>query len=204
MPVFNVQKRGKSKPSQLRRNGEVPMALVDRDHQTTMIQASADSLREALRHTDSHGRLELKLDGDKKSRKAIVKAFDQDPVRHELLHVTLQVVADDDQVKLDVPVIGHGSPIDAESPEVTLMQVTDHVKLRGKMSSMPERIEVDLSGLQAGHHIEAKDLDLPEGIDLISSPDATIFSMKVRSFAETTEEEVVAEPEAESEAEPAP
>jgi large subunit ribosomal protein L25 len=199
MSPFTVQRRSRStsKPKQLRRQGLLPMALVERSHETMLIQAPLDTLREAMRHTDGLGRLEIQIDGEPGARKAIVKHIEQDALRHELMHVTLQEVADDDQVRLDVPVIARGEPQAMADGDLMLMAVTDHVKLRGRLSDMPDHVEVDVSGLQPGQHIEAHELQLPEGIDLVSAGEATLFSLRMREQAVEDVPEVGEEPSAE-------
>ncbi|HSI73733.1 MAG TPA: hypothetical protein VK934_11215, partial [Fimbriimonas sp.] len=136
MALFTVQPRSRStsKPKQLRKQGILPMALVERTHETMLIQATVISLRDAMRNADGLGRLEFKIDGEKGSRKAIVKHVEHDALKHELLHVTLQEVTDDDQVKLDVPVRAVGEPASSGEAEILLTAVTDHVKLRGRLA----------------------------------------------------------------------
>lgn len=190
MSIFNVQPRSRStsKPKQLRRDGLLPMALVERTHQTMLIQAPVEALRKAMHSADGLGRLDIQIEGEKTPRKAIVKHIEQDALKHMLIHVTLQEVTEDDQVKMDVPVVAIGEPTAMETEDLMLMAVTDHVKLRGRLADMPDHLEVDVTGLEPGHHIEAGNVQLPAGIELMSSADATLFSLRSR-------EEATAEPE---------
>ena len=61
------------------------------------------------------------------------------------------------------------------------------------MSDIPAHVEVDVSTLEVGHHINAGDLELPEGIKLLSSPDATLFGLQYLR-AVSLEPEVSEEP----------
>ncbi len=191
MSIFTVQRRSRStsKPKQLRREGMLPMALVERSHETMLIQAPTDALRRAMNNADGLGRLNIQIEGEATPRKAIVKHIEQDALKHQLIHVTLQEVSEDDQVKMDVPVVAIGEPAAMATEDLMLMAVTDHVKLRGRLADMPDHLEVDVTGLEPGHHIEASDVTLPNGIELMSSGDATLFSLRSR-------EEATAEPEA--------
>lgn len=207
MSVLQVQPRAAGKPAKLRRQGLLPMALVGRDHSTTLIQASELDLRRAMAAADGLGRMDLAIEGEKKPRKVMVKHVDKDFVHQQILCVTLVEVSADDVVRLDLPIVATHLREDFEGSGLSLMHPTDHIKVRGKMSSMPERIEVDLSHLEVGHHINAGDLQLPEGLELISSPDATVFSLQVLRVAslepEAVEEQPVegVEPEAAAEVE---
>jgi large subunit ribosomal protein L25 len=183
MSVLQVEHRTSGKPAQLRRRGLLPMALVERNHTTTLIQASEHDLRKAVQGADGLGRLDIEIAGETKARKVMVKHIEKDFIRQQILCVTLVEVSAEDVVKFDLPIIGVNIPEDFEGHGLSLMNPTDHIKVRGKMSALPERIEIDLSHLEVGHHVNAGDVQLPEGVELISSPDATLFSLQVLKAA---------------------
>jgi len=163
------------------------MALVERTHATILIQARADEFRSAIVHTDAMGRLDFKIEGETQTRRAIVKNVEQDVLKRELLHITLQEVSEEDMVKVDVPVVATGTPSSATDGDYVLMAATDHVKVRGKLGLIPERIEVNVSHLEPGHHIAASDIQMPAGVELMSSPDATLFSLRSSTVTEQPE-----------------
>lgn len=176
MSLFQVQRREKGlKPKQLREKGTIPMAFVERNHETIPIQAPSHELREAMRHTDGRGTLELDFDGHK--RKAIVKSVDHDALKGELIHITLQEVSEDDQVRVDIPVVAVGHNDDADTNGIQVTAVTDVLKVKGKLKDIPEKIEVDISRLSVGEHISAGEAALPEGVELVSAADATLFTV---------------------------
>ena len=168
----------KTKPAHLRRAGLIPLALTRRDHSTITLQATIDSLKSALKAADGHGRFELKLDGGD-TIKVILKQQAFDWLHHKPLSATLQEVGEDDVLKLDVPIISTGTPEPVKAGEAMLTQPTSHVKLRGKVADMPEHIEIDVAHLTIGDSISAHELELPEGVDLLSSPEATLFTCQV-------------------------
>jgi large subunit ribosomal protein L25 len=162
------------------------MALVERTHETMLIQAPVEELRRAMAHVDGHGRMEFQIEGEDGSRRAIVKHVEQDPMKQELIHVTLQEVADEDMVKIDVPVVAIGHSAEADGSGVALTTVTDHLKIRGRMMDLPERIEVDISNLGVGEHISASEITLPPGVELLSPADATLFTVTLIREPDTT------------------
>jgi large subunit ribosomal protein L25 len=168
----------KTKPAHLRRAGMIPLALTRRDHTTITLQAPIDELKAAIKHADGHGRFEIKLSGGD-TIKVILKQQAYDWLHHKPLSATLQEVGEDDVLKLDVMVTSVGTPQSVKDGEAMLTQPTAHVKLRGKVADMPEQIEVDVSGLGVGDSISAHELELPEGVDLISSGEATLFVCQV-------------------------
>jgi large subunit ribosomal protein L25 len=168
----------KTKPTHLRRAGMIPLALTRRDHTTISLQAPIDELKSAMKHADGHGRFELKLSGGD-TIKVILKQQAFDWLHHKPLSATLQEVGEDDVLKLDVPITSVGVPEAVKNGEATLTQPTSHVKLRGKVADMPEQIEIDVSHLGIGDSISAHEVELPEGVDLLSSGDSTLFVCQV-------------------------
>src|SRR5258708_6160360 len=110
MSTLNVTPRtqGGAKAKQLRKEGSVPISLIGRDHKPLLVSASLVEVRKALSHPDSHGRVNVQIDGAK-ATKAVVKNLEHDAIKHQLLAVTLQVVDEDDMIKADVPITMHGT-----------------------------------------------------------------------------------------------
>jgi large subunit ribosomal protein L25 len=178
MSVLHVERREPGKPAKLRKQGLLPMALVERNHTTTLIQATEIDLRKAMASADGLGRLDLEIAGEKKPRKVMIKQIDKDFIHHQVLTVTLVEVSEDDQVRIELAIVPINVPENFEGAGLSLTHPTDHITVRGKLSAMPDRIEVDLSHLEVGHHINAGDVQLPEGVELVSSADATLFSLQ--------------------------
>lgn len=193
MSTFRAQRRPENsrKPHQMRREGIIPMALISRDQGTTLLQASKADVQYALKHLDGHGGIELEIDEEKSNRKVIVKHVDNDPLKGGIINLTLQEVSARDVVKLDVQVVPINHGVDEQGTVLT--QPTTHVKVQGRMSDLPSSLEVDVANLEVGHHINAGDIELPKGVKLVSSPDATLFSMQVLK-AVSLEPEVAEEP----------
>lgn len=199
MATFTVSPRDEhgAKPKHLRRKGIVPMAIIDRGHHTQMVQASIGDLREAFGSTDSHGMIDVRIEGAKDGFKAIVKSVDSDPIAHQILSVTLQEVAEGDTINATLPVVAKGHNDEMDGAALVLTAVTTELKVRGEVANLPESIEVDVSHLGAGEHINAGDVKLPSGVDLVTSPDAVLFTVSFVAApvleAEVPTEEEIAE-----------
>lgn len=197
MSMFQVENRSRdgAKPKQLRKSGLLPMALVERSHETKLLQAPFEDLREAMRHLDGHGAMEFQISGEAGPRKAIVKHIEKDAIKRELVHVTLQEVSDEDSIKMDLPIILRGHVEDEQG--ITLTQVLDHLKVRGKLKNMPDHVEINVGGMTVGSHIEAGQIELPEGIESLSPSDATVATLSVVSEPVLeTEDEIASAAEA--------
>jgi large subunit ribosomal protein L25 len=195
MSILHVERRtaGAVKPKHLREKGLLPLGLVTREHKTDTLQVSTEEFRKALSHVDALGRLDIEITGEKGRRKVMVKQIDKNYIRGQILHVTLQEVSEDDMVKVDIPIVPVGTPVPVADGLGVLVHPTDHIKIRGRMGDLPNHFEVDVSHLDMTGHISAADVVLPEGIELLSSPDATLFSVNAIKVEEPTESEVTGE-----------
>ena len=192
MSTLTIQTRDpKHQAVKLRKQGLLPMALLARDHTTTLVQSTEEELKKAMRGADGLGRVDVET-ADGRKLKAVVKKVDRDILTTHIIHAVLQEVGEDDTVTLDVAVVPHGTPEAVTEGLATLQHQTDTIKIRGKMSSMPQHLEVDISHLGIGEHVAASEIALPEGITLISSPDAMLFSVNVLRAAIEEEAPVVA------------
>jgi large subunit ribosomal protein L25 len=191
MSVLNVKERpADANPKSLRRSGQVPMALVRKGGETVLLQATVNDVKRALAKAHGAGMIDVLIDGQKKPVGAIVKSVDRDTISRTLTHVSMLQVNQDDTIRVDVPVVAVGTPAAVAAGEAVLMHTSEHVKLKGKVSDIPDTIEVDISGLGVHESITAGHITLPEGVELLSAADSQIFSVALPpKYEETTETE---------------
>lgn len=169
---------GKSALARLRRGGVLPMAIIEKGKGTLMIQAAEREVRDVLRHSGSLKQFQIKLEGESRPRNVILKQIDKDYMRNRLLHIAVMQVADTDVVTVDVPIHYVGTPVAVAHHEATLLHPTDHIKVKGKLSDIPQQIELDVSGLELGQSLSVSDLAIPGGLEVLTSLDATVASVK--------------------------
>ncbi len=78
-----------------------------------------------------------------------------------------------------------------ESKRLLLETFVTEIELHGEADKFPEKIEYDASNLEYGNKVCAKDLDIPEGIEL--GVDADLVVAKVEGNVTVTDEEEEAE-----------
>ena len=199
--MVTPRKANGEKPKHLRKMGLIPMVLIDREHQPHTVKAPLTALQAAVRSADSHGVIMLQIEGESAVRKAMLKSLEGDALARQVLCATFQEVNESDLVKTTVPVVAIGGSVADENSEVLLRALTTELNIRAKVSDIPESIEVDTSKLAEGEHISVSDLALPEGIEILTSPDAILFNvLHVQApVLETEDLEVTAEGETQAE-----
>src|SRR5690606_41173759 len=82
-----------------------------------------------------------------------------------------------------------------------VVQELDTVSVTAEATSLPDRLEASVAGLDAGAQITAADLPLPEGTELVSEPDTVLVVVTASpTAAEMGVEEAPAEGEESGEA----
>jgi large subunit ribosomal protein L25 len=202
---------GKQGAKRTRTGGSVPAVLYGEQLDTRALSIDAHDLRVAL--STPSGRnviLQLNLEGDEGTTRAVIREMDRDPVTREILHVDLQRISENKPVIMHVPVTLVG-----ESPAVKEGRgILDHtmrqLEVRCLPRDIPENIEVDISALEAKHAIHDRDITV-ERLELLDNPERpvvevlqpTIFREPAEVEAEAEAAEVAAEGEAPEEGEAA-
>jgi large subunit ribosomal protein L25 len=179
MVLLEVEERdGSRAPKHLRKDGIVPMALVEPGKDTRLVQAPVGEVKRVISNSSGVGMFELKVKGEDKKRTVIVKQLDQDILRRQLLNVTVMQITRDQVLVSDIPVHAVGTPEPIKDHIAVLVSPTSHVKVKGKAMDLPASIEVDVSGMQIGDSINVEAVSLPPGVEIASSHDAVLFSLQ--------------------------
>lgn len=179
MVLLEVEERdGAQAPKHLRRQGLVPMALVEPGTGTRLVQAPVMDVNRALGRSSGVGMFELQIKGESKKRTVVLKQLDRDVLKRQLLNVTVMQITRDQVLTSDVPIHAVGTPEPVSDHLGVLVSPTSHIKLKGKAMDLPGMVEVDVSGMQIGDSISVDSITLPEGVELASSHDAVLFSLQ--------------------------
>jgi large subunit ribosomal protein L25 len=180
MALLYVMRQGAELPSQpmdSHRQGLVSVLLVDKENTSHRMVASFHEIRRAIKEAEGVGKFKLRVDGDKRTRSVIVKSVERDASERTRFRLVLAEIGEADTLRIDVPVTFHGSP--SELPKDTVIdRPCKYVRVRGKVSLLPDKFDVDLSKLDAGKPICAGSLNLPEGIELLTPEETKLFALK--------------------------
>jgi large subunit ribosomal protein L25 len=199
---------GKGAARRIRRDNKVPAVLYGHGLDPVHITLPGHDTMLALKHGGANALLTIDIDG--KTQMAIPQQIQAHPIKGFLEHLDLLLVRKGEKVNVEVPVhvVGDAEPGTLVSTEHTTVSV------QAEATHIPDFIEVNVDGLEAGTQILAKDLTLPEGTVLNMDEEAlivNIFIPKVEVLEAPEGEELegaevpeVGEAEAEAETEAAP
>jgi large subunit ribosomal protein L25 len=197
--VVSAQKRaetGKNVNRRLRVQGHIPGVVYGRKTDPVSVFVSPKEIGAILRSASGENTLfDLELDGNR--RKVILKEYQVEPLKGQLLHADFYEVALDQIIQVSVHVEIQGVPVGVKVQGGVLDFVSRELEVECLPTDIPERIMVDVSELEIGKHLRVSDLRLPDKIKVLTEPDVVI----VHVVAPRAEEEVA--PAAAAEAAPA-
>ena len=187
---------GKGAARRTRRAGLVPAVLYGHGEAPKHIALPAREFAAAIRHGGINQVFAIAI-SDGTEALALPKAIQRDPIKDTFEHVDLLIVRRGEKVTVDVPVRLVG-----EAARGTLvMHEHDRLSINADAMHLPEYLEASVEGLEAGSHVTAADIKLPEGSELASDADLVIAVVAQAPSAEQLEGEGAGEGGAPAEAE---
>jgi large subunit ribosomal protein L25 len=182
MQELTIRRRegtGKSVVRKLRRAGAVPAILYGGATPQAITVDPRAVLRIIHGHEGSTQLLSLKFDGDgnRAGLMAIIRDMQFDPVSDALLHVDLQEVSADRAITVRVAVHPVGEAIGVKDTKGILSLVLHELEVSCLPTSIPERIDADVTGLAIGDVLTVGDLRPPEGVRIINDPGQAVATV---------------------------
>ncbi len=189
---------GKGAARRARAGGRVPAVLYGHGIEPRHLTVDARQFGQALRSGGANALLQLQLGGDR--HLALAREIQRHPVRGSYTHVDFLVVRRGEVVTVAVPVHLVG-----DAPGVVqggiLDQDVHQLSVEAEVTSVPEVIDGDVSGLQIGDVLRVGDLKPPAGVTVLDDPEAPVASVVAPTVEPVKVQEEAAEGEAEAEAE---
>jgi len=206
LPAHPRHETGSRAANRLRKQGMIPGVLYGHGKPAVLFAVEPAHLREAMStEAGRHAVLEVALEGQKRTHRAIIKELELDPVRHIVTHLDLQEIRLDEVIEAKVAVHYEG-PSAGEKAGGMLDEATRELTVKGKVTEIPEHISVDITEMVVGDALYVKDIAVPEGLELLDDPELVLCSVlmprKAVEEVAPEEEEAAAAAEAEEAAEP--
>ena len=182
---------GKGAARRIRRENKVPAVVYGHGNEPIHLTLPGHETMMALKHGGANALLELEIDG--KDHLALTKQVQIDPIKRHLEHVDFVAVKRGEKVTVEVPVHLVGEA----ARETLVVTETATIQLEAEATHIPEHIEVDIEGAEAGTQIHASDLTIPSGSTLLLDPETLVVNVTQQQSAEALEAELE---EAEAEA----
>ncbi|MBU9275527.1 50S ribosomal protein L25/general stress protein Ctc [Burkholderia gladioli] len=171
--AFERTLQGTGASRRLRNAGKTTGIVYGGEAAPQMIELDHNALWHALKKEAFHSSI-LDLEVAGRSQNVLLRDVQYHPFRQLVLHVDFQRVDASKKLHTKVPVHFLNAEV---SPAVKLSSaVVSHVVVELDIeclpAALPEFLEVDLSKLEAGQSVHAKDIVLPNGVSLVAHVDA--------------------------------
>jgi large subunit ribosomal protein L25 len=177
---------GSPESRRIRRTGNVPAVVYGHGTESRPITVDAHDLQLAL-HTEAgaNALINLEIDGGKPVL-TMARVVDKHPFRNEYRHVDFVAISLDEKLSFEIPIHFEGTPIGVIEGGVFSPRRTT-VEVLTLASTIPDFVELDVSGVQLGDSLRIGDLPQLEGVEYPEDPEAVVMSVTVPA-AEIEEE----------------
>lgn len=171
---------GKKAAREIRRNNAVPCNLYgeakDENGKPVALAFTAtnDELRNLIYTPDIYA---VNLDIDGKQHKAVLKEIQFHPVKDNVLHVDFYEINETKPIIMEVPIKLNGL---AEGVKAggRLAASVRKLKVKAVYTSIPERLNIDVTNLGLGKTIKVGELSF-DGLEIITSKEVVVCQVKM-------------------------
>jgi len=186
--------QGKGASRRLRREGKVPAIIYGAGRPPRALSFDHNKVLKQLEHESFYSSI-LNIQVGDKSQAAIVKDIQRHPAKRQILHMDMQRVVEDQEIRMHVPIhyLNTESAKGVKQGGGSVSQLMNDVEVVCLPRNLPEYFEVDIAELDLDEMLHLSDIKLPEGVEipeLAQGPehDHAIVSIHVIKSAAAEEE----------------
>ncbi|WP_321786743.1 50S ribosomal protein L25/general stress protein Ctc [Burkholderia pyrrocinia] len=171
--AFERQEQGTGASRRLRNAGKTTGIVYGGEAAPQKIELDHNALWHALKKEAFHSSI-LDLEVAGQSQQVLLRDVQYHPFKQLVLHVDFQRVDASKKLHTKVPLHFLNAEV---SPAVKLSSaivshIATEIEIECLPAALPEFLEVDLSKIEAGQSLHAKDITLPNGVALVAHVDA--------------------------------
>lgn len=163
--------RGKKNAAKLREKGQIPAIVYGHKQEPQAIALDVHDFTESVHH----GKRLLDVEMDGKKEKLLLKELQYDHLGRKIIHADLIRVDLSEKVKVMVPLAFKGTPVGASEGGI-LEEHLASIEVECTVTEIPETIDVSVKALKIDDSIFVKDVVLPEGVKMVSSPELLVIA----------------------------
>lgn len=178
---FNAEvrtKTGKGDARRLRMAGKIPAVIYGKGVDPIHCILDRRDLDKALRTLPRNTIIKLAFAGNASpEREVIVRDYQKHPLSHQYTHVDFQAIDRKQPLQIEVEINFVGTPVGKKSGAIfTTLNKT--VRIQCLPDKIPEKIDLDVTPLDAGESLHVSDLQ-DTGFKILSNPQVTLCQMSM-------------------------
>jgi large subunit ribosomal protein L25 len=167
----------------LRQKGRIPAIVYGGSDPAVAVSIDEKSLQSAI-HSERGRNALITLKVADGSQAVLVKEMQRNPITRAIVHVDFQRVSLKEKIETSVPVHIKGEAPGVKLGGGVLEYVVREAKVRCYPAEIPASIDADVSNLQINASIKAKDLPVPQGVELLLDPESIIVTIVAPTILE--------------------
>ncbi len=195
--TLNVEKReetGKGAARSLRRAEMIP-AVLYRGGGSFPIKVPKKEMTQFINTTSGEQVMVNLLFKDGENKLALMKEFQTDPTKRELLHADFFEVSLTEKLRVSVHITTVGESIGVKRDKGILQNLLREIEIECLPDKIPGHVKIDISNLEIGQSFHVGDLQIGEGIKVLTDPGEVIANVIAPLVEEAAPVEEVAVPE---------
>ena len=174
---------GSKYAAKVREQGKIPGVVYGHKEEPVAILLNSHDLVEMLHH--GHRLVDVQI--GKKKQKMIVKDLQYDYLGKDIIHVDLMRVDVTETIRVKVPIELKGKARGTHEGGI-IEEHTDHLEIECQAADIPETIVVLVKDVGLGDVVHASDIELPDGVKLVSDAGTLLLTCGLVAAAKSTEE----------------
>ncbi|MEM9546663.1 MAG: 50S ribosomal protein L25 [Bacteroidota bacterium] len=184
---------GKKHNKVIRREGYVP-AIIYGGEENTAVSVTPKSVK-SLVYTPDFKLAEINVNGD--THKCILKEITFHPITDEIVHIDFLRMTPGKSLKVEIPVDFKGKSPGVKEGGKLIPQMRK-VKVKTTPEVLVDRVYVDISELKLGFSVRVRDIEFPEGMEVMTTGATPVAIVEVPRALRSAEAKAEAEAGAEA------
>ncbi len=200
--VIEAERRtpgGKNVNLRLRKSGRIPAVMYGPGKEAVVVSVDPHAVKEILHSQTGHNTIfGVTIDGGQETN-VMVKDYQLDPVKGELIHADLFEIAMDRllQLTVDIEVVGEAEGVKLGGGIMDI--VTRSIEVQCLPADIPKSIKVDVSHLKINDYVRVKNIEADPKVKILTEPEVVVVTIvppikeevPVEAPAEAAEPEVI-------------
>jgi len=181
---------GNSPARELRRGGQIPAVLYGPQTEPVLLSVNIKELEQIIKKGNI-GSIIFNLviqNGEKITKPAMIKEFQDHPVSGNYLHVDFYEIDMQRKINVMIPVVTQGISKGVEAGGL-LQIVRREIEVLCMPGDIPEAIKIDISDLDVGDSVHIDEVPLGDNIEVASDVNFTVVTILSPKVEEVEEEE---------------
>jgi large subunit ribosomal protein L25 len=179
--TIQAEKRGafgKNANRRLRNEGFIPAILYGENTACVPLALNKKDIILIMK-SDTRENTIFKVGFEGDVRDAMIKDLQIDPSTDELIHADLIQIAMDKLIRITVPVVPKGESVGVKTEGGFVDFITREVEIECLPKDIPDKIDVDISGLKLHQSLKVDNIQAPEGVRFISDPGTVLIMISL-------------------------